>query len=66
MPNNCRVYIASLLLSAAKVDRDQDIEGGIYENLFLSLKILIVDSIKMVNEPQNKSNISHNMYNSLP
>jgi hypothetical protein len=50
--------VASLLLSAAKIDRDQNNEGGIYENLFTSLRSLIVDSLTIINETRDKFIIS--------
>jgi len=45
-------------LSAVKIDRDQQIEGGIYENLFSSLKSLLVDSFSKINNIRDKTTFS--------
>jgi hypothetical protein len=43
LPRVCRVYVSNLLLSAVKIDRDQKIETGFYENLFLSIRNILDD-----------------------
>jgi hypothetical protein len=49
LPRVCRLYCANLLLSAAKIDRDQQIEAGFYENLFTSLKNILNEQCRIYN-----------------
>ncbi|XP_031561141.1 uncharacterized protein LOC116297119, partial [Actinia tenebrosa] len=44
-----RCRVASLFLSAVKIERDQNIEGGLYNRLYLSLYDLVSDLVRLAN-----------------
>ncbi|CAF0915842.1 unnamed protein product [Brachionus calyciflorus] len=53
LPRISRIYVSNLLLSAIKIDRDQGLETGFYENLFVALRNILNEIFREVNSKVN-------------
>ncbi|KAL9951583.1 hypothetical protein ACROYT_G044267 [Oculina patagonica] len=49
LPRDIRCRVISLLLGAVKIERDQHIDGGLYNRLYLCLYDLVADLVRLAN-----------------
>ncbi|XP_073227424.1 uncharacterized protein [Porites lutea] len=49
LPRDIRCRVLSLLLGAVKIERDQHIDGGLYNRLYLCLYDLVADLVRLAN-----------------
>lgn len=49
LPRDVRCRLISLLLGAVKIERDQHIDGGLYNRLYLCLYDLVADLVRLAN-----------------